>query len=352
MKKQILYFIFILFSYSVSAQFAPDFTITDTNGEEHNLYADYLDQGQTVVIKLFFVGCPPCTAIAPDVQQMYVDWGEGEADVQFFEFSTQSFDTDIGINTYLNNLNVTIPASGQGGGYDASEPYRMAEFGSYFGTPSFAVIAPDRNVVFFKSTSNLTQVHNAILDTGAEPVEPEEEDEEEEKEEEMAEPTNYNFEFKDAFGEDVDDVLIFIADQDVDNTTQYLLSVNGISEYEITDLESEYPGITTPKFIFTRDNKPNEDLNGIDLITIQRHILDITKITNPDLLLASDSNNNGSISGPDLIIIQKLILGIRDDFPNGASNWIFKNNDIPIDINPGNTINITVNMIKRGNAKG
>lgn len=344
MKKHILNFVFILLTCSVSAQFAPDFTITDTDNVVHNLYSDYLDQGKTVVIKLFFVGCPPCTAIAPDMQQLYETWGSGQADVQFFEFTTQQSDSDISIRTYLNGLNVTIPASGQGGGFEASEPYRTGVFGNFFGTPTFAVIAPDRNVVYYRSSSNLEAVHEAILDTGAEPVEEEVVVEEE--------PTSFTFEFTDAFGNPVDDVTIYIADQNISNTTQYQLSVNSLNGIEITNLEEEYPGITFPKFVFEKNDTPNQGLNGIDLITIQKHILGITDITNPDLILAADSNNNGSISGPDLIIIQKLILGIRDDFPNGASNWIFKTNDVPADLSPGNTINISVDMIKRGNAKG
>ncbi len=343
MRKQILNSLFIFLSCSLNAQFAPDFTITDTSGEEHNLYTDYLDQGKTVVLKLFFVGCPPCTNIAPDVQQLYVDWGEGQADVEFFELSTQSSDTDIGIINYLSGLDVTIPASGPEGGYEATEPYRMGEFGTYWGTPAFAVIAPDRNVVYFKSTSNLTQVHEAILETGAVPVN---------EEEEMPEPTSLQFNFTDAFGKSVENVNIHIADQSPLNSNTYPLGVNSLNAIEIIDLNEEYPGIITPKLVFSKESNLTEGLNGIDLITIQKHILNINEITNPDILLASDSNNNGSINGLDLIIIQKLILGIRDDFPNGASNWIFKQNDIPLELSPGNTIEINVEMIKRGNAKG
>ena len=71
MKKHLLYFIFILCTVSLEAQFAPDFTITDSDGEEHSLYADYLDHGKTVVIKLFFVGSVAKAAHKPGMAHLY-----------------------------------------------------------------------------------------------------------------------------------------------------------------------------------------------------------------------------------------------------------------------------------------
>lgn len=53
-----------LFSTTANAQLAdysvaPDFTVTDLQGNQHNLYS-YLDQGYTVYLDLFAVWCGPC----------------------------------------------------------------------------------------------------------------------------------------------------------------------------------------------------------------------------------------------------------------------------------------------------
>ncbi len=345
MRNLLLSSFIILFSLSANAQFAPDFTVTDTNGEEHNLYSDYLDQGKTVVIKFFFVGCPPCTAIAPDVQALYESFGAGNNDVEFFEFSTQSSNTDAAINNYLGGLNVTIPASGQGGGFEAGDPYRSGDFGTFFGTPAFAVIAPDRNVVYFRSTGNLTQVTDAILETGAMMVE------EEEEEEEEVEPTVFNFEFTDALGDPVDNVVVTLEDASASNNTSYVINTNSLNEVEITNFEEEFPGITTPVFRFENTGPANEGLSIIDLLTIQRHILDLEPFTDPDLIDAADVNTNGSISVTDIITIQRLILNLTDEFPGGVDPWIIKQNNIPLTLSPGNTIDIEVEMVKRGDVR-
>ena len=63
--KSILTLIFLgFFAISSFGQYppdfiAPDFTATDINGEEHNLY-ELLDQGKTVIIDVYATWCSPC----------------------------------------------------------------------------------------------------------------------------------------------------------------------------------------------------------------------------------------------------------------------------------------------------
>lgn len=66
-------------------------------------------------------------------------------------------------------------------------------------------------------------------------------------------------------------------------------------------------------------------LNGVstlDLVMIQRHILDIQTIASPYKLIAADVNNSKSITASDLVALRRLILGISDRFENNTS-WRF-----------------------------
>jgi thiol-disulfide isomerase/thioredoxin len=155
-----------------SAQMAPDFTITDSHGNEHTLYADYLDQGKTVLIKIFFTTCPPCNAIASYMEPLYEDWGSGNYDVEFFELSDKNFDTDVKVNTYQTNHGQTYPAAGyEGGSLAAVAPYEQGQFGPFYGTPTFIVIAPDGTMDYdvrgFNNAETIAMIDAAIAATGA-----------------------------------------------------------------------------------------------------------------------------------------------------------------------------------------
>ena len=157
---------------TISAQTAPDFTVTDSWGQTHSLYADYLNQGKTVVLKIFYVACPPCNSIAQFLEPLYQDWGGGEADVQFIELSIKQTDTDALVNGYKSMHSTTYPAAGgQGGSVAATVPYTNGTFGLYTGTPTFVVIAPDGTVQYdvygVGNSGTVAALDAAIAATGA-----------------------------------------------------------------------------------------------------------------------------------------------------------------------------------------
>jgi hypothetical protein len=69
-------------------------------------------------------------------------------------------------------------------------------------------------------------------------------------------------------------------------------------------------------------------MNGVstlDLVLIQRHILDLSQFNDPYKAIAADINNDGKIRSSDLVELRKLILGVNDKFLNNTS-WRFIDN--------------------------
>ncbi len=170
-----IFFILILcVNLSFAQQTALDFTITDAHGIEHTLYEDYLDQGKTVVIDLFFADCPPCQEVAPLLQILYEEWGEGQYDVEFIGLSTDElgFDDNDKLLEYDQAFGTTYPSAGnEGGGPEAADPYRDNYYGYFKGYPTISVIAPDGTVFYGVGLGSTQQaiddVEEAIIDTGA-----------------------------------------------------------------------------------------------------------------------------------------------------------------------------------------
>ena len=72
---------------------------------------------------------------------------------------------------------------------------------------------------------------------------------------------------------------------------------------------------------------PDDYLNGVttlDIVMIQKHILNIDEITDPYVQIAADVSNDCKISGSDIIQIRKLILGLydNDELPK-VESWRF-----------------------------
>ncbi len=72
----------------------------------------------------------------------------------------------------------------------------------------------------------------------------------------------------------------------------------------------------------SKDDDHRNGVNTLDLVLIQRHILDLQPITSPYKLIAADINNDEKIKPSDLLALRKLILGVTQDFPNNTS-WRF-----------------------------
>ncbi|MCE7923968.1 MAG: hypothetical protein DYG98_13000 [Haliscomenobacteraceae bacterium CHB4] len=119
---------------------APNFTVTDTDGETHTLY-DYLDSGRVVVLDFFYTTCGPCQFYSPQVNLAYEKYG-CNTDKVFF-MSIDYHDTDAEVQAYDQQFSIKYPSvSGLDGGGDAVVAlYNISSF------PTFYVIDSSKTIV-------------------------------------------------------------------------------------------------------------------------------------------------------------------------------------------------------------
>jgi hypothetical protein len=129
----------------------------------------------------------------------------------------------------------------------------------------------------------------------------------------------------------------------LDNIEVELVNMADATEIkEMTHNEGQYKfsglDVFDPKTIQAYNN--SDILNGVstlDLVLIQRHILNIQPLNSPYKLLAADVNNSRSITASDLVSLRKVILGITNEFENNTSwrfvptSYIFSEPTFPFD---------------------
>lgn len=98
-------------------------------------------------------------------------------------------------------------------------------------------------------------------------------------------------------------------------------------KYSMVDLPNHFEYTIKPSL----NSDPTEGVTTLDLVYIQRHILNLEPITDPYKLIAADANASKSVSASDLVEIRKLIIGKSTQFPKGLPSWVFipKNGGIP-----------------------
>jgi thiol-disulfide isomerase/thioredoxin len=292
----------------LQSQSAPDFTITDSQGIVRSLYADHLNQGQTVVIKIFFTSCPPCISISDDFQQLYEDWGEGQYDVEFIELSNKTWDSNQDVANYQSSKGITfIGAGNDGGSVAAVNLFTDGSFGQFTGTPTFIVIAPDGSVNFGVTgqgnSGKIVALDQAITATGATGGN------------QAPDYTSFQINIKDIYGNALNNHNVFLRS-----------AANPSSTYNVTDLTSGslqfdypstmFPEMSEPELFISTSTISSEGISGSDIVIMQRHILGLTPISNPLLVKAADINNNGSVSAADAVQLINVILGLTPTFSN------------------------------------
>ena len=132
--------IFSFTNYAQQANFngtgtAPDFTLTDISGINHNLYS-YLDSGKTVVLKFMNVFCGACGSHATPTEDFWNIYGpDGSDQVMVLGLEINSTSDSLDCINYINNYNISHPF------INNASSYPMGYAVNY--TPTFYVIYPD-----------------------------------------------------------------------------------------------------------------------------------------------------------------------------------------------------------------
>lgn len=290
--KQLLAIIFLLTSLSIYGQQAPNFIITDYNNVDHDLYNDYLNNGKVVLLKIMFVDCPPCNSIAPSVQSLWEDFGGvGNPDVQFFELSNKSFDSNQDMQGFANRHGLTFPGAGaDGGSLDAVNPYTSGQFGTFFGTPTFVVIGTDGSVEFRVPFNQVRETIEEKLNNNRVAV--------------SGKVTNPD-------GLAMPNVQIYY--QNPGESKEFITTTDFLGEYTFfeDDIAAKAGCVIFPEF-----DQPNHssDISTRDIIAVLGHILTRDTLATPLDILIADTNESGSVTVKDLVEIQKLILGLEQRF--------------------------------------
>lgn len=143
---------------------APNFTATDTHGNEHTLY-DYLEDGKTVVLDFFFTTCIPCQFYAPQVNLAYEKYGCNTKDVIFISINFD--DTNAEVLAYEDEYKIEFPSIGgkEGGGNQIN-----SDFGVY-SYPTFFVIDSTKKIVLEVDPPSLQVFDYEFAKIGIEPAE-------------------------------------------------------------------------------------------------------------------------------------------------------------------------------------
>ena len=115
--------------------------------------------------------------------------------------------------------------------------------------------------------------------------------------------------------------------QMVEDVMVNLMVENSMVAQMPTQADGQYAfNSLSPTTYAVEPHKDDTFINGVstlDLVMIQRHILDVQRFDSPYKAIAADADNSGSVNGIDLVTLRKLILGIITELPFEQKPWRF-----------------------------
>lgn len=144
----ILFFIIACKAFSQTGNYqngdlVDNFTVTDIDGEEHDLYS-ITAQGKYVWLDFFFVDCPPCRSTAAIFNEFYDKYGCNAGDVYALSIN-RGIDDDAYVRWYEEqfggSFNHAPAVSKEGGGGAVSINFGVNAY------PTYCLIGPDNKMI-------------------------------------------------------------------------------------------------------------------------------------------------------------------------------------------------------------
>ncbi len=150
--KKIKYILILSFFYTLTGfsqlpdgSIAPDFTATDINGQEHNLY-ELLEQGKSVILDFSATWCQPCWVVhnSGELKSTYEELGpDGSDEVYVFFIEADEATTMADLNGTGNN---TLGDWITGTPYPMIDDHNIADDYYINAYPTIYHICPDRKI--------------------------------------------------------------------------------------------------------------------------------------------------------------------------------------------------------------
>lgn len=120
-----------------------DFTVTDTAGNEHNLY-DITASGKYVFLDFFFVDCVPCQTWQPTYNELYDKYGCNQGEIYCLSINS-GIDNDAEViayeETYGGPFNHAPAVSNEGGSAAVDDNFGVIAY------PTFCLINPNNEII-------------------------------------------------------------------------------------------------------------------------------------------------------------------------------------------------------------
>ena len=262
-----------------------------------------------------------------------MQWGSGNVDVEFFSATILTSDNNPQVNNFESTYNQTMKGiSNEGNASSIVNPFRNGVYGSWYGTPSFAVIAADKKLyypVFFEyldSTINLAKNTTTSAVTTV-----------------HVQLTKNSIDIPEGHSK------IIIKNKNA-VSPKIEIQKNTTGQYTFTYPSATFPEMNEPEVIMESFGPAyTTKVSASDILAIQKHILQLQLLTPSYKLVAADVNGDSKITASDLLNIRKVILQLSLSFPNNTPSYKAIPASQTLSVSPGNTIPVNFTIVKMGN---